>query len=271
MNWWQAIVLGLLQGFTEFLPISSSGHLVLGQHALGLDAAASEDVTFEVFTHFGTALSILTVYRQDVARLLMSALGMVRKPLLIRETVRQDTFARLVVLILITMIPTGIAYVVFKDYLEAAFGQPRLVAGMLLVTGVLLFLTIFKGRTEGSVSPIKAFLIGVAQSVAMIPGISRSGSTICTAIYLNVGQEEAANFSFLMVLPVIIGAAVLKFGDAFGSGAATDTLPLILGTLVAYLSGILAIKIVIAFVRKGNLSWFAYYCFAVGAVGVWAL
>jgi len=271
MNWWQAIILGLIQGLTEFLPVSSSGHLVLGQHLLGLDAASAEDVTFEVFTHFGTALSILTVYRQDVGALIRATVRSVLSPRDFKEAYATQAPVRTVVFILITLIPTGIAYALFKDPIEAAFGQPRFVSAMLIVTGVLLFLTIFRGKASGEITPVKAFVVGIAQSFAMIPGISRSGSTICTAIYQNVRQEDAANFSFLMVLPVIIGAAILKFGEAFGPGATVDVVPVVIGTVVAYVSGIAAIKLVIAFVRKGNLSWFAYYCFAVGALGVWLI
>jgi len=271
MNWWQAIILGLVQGLTEFLPISSSGHLVLGQHVLGLDAIAADDVTFEVFTHFGTALSILTVYRRDVLELIRSGLRALASPRTLATSYANEAPVRTLAYISITLIPTGIVYVLFKDDLEAAFGNPRLASGMLIVTGVLLLLTLFRGRTTGDLSPVKAFVVGIAQSLAMIPGISRSGSTICTAIYQNVNQEQAANFSFLMVLPVIIGAAILKFGEAFGPDSTGAMLPVILGTIVAYVSGIFAIRIVIVFIRKGNLSWFAYYCFVVGALGLWLI
>ncbi|HUF09641.1 MAG TPA: undecaprenyl-diphosphate phosphatase [Rhodothermales bacterium] len=271
MTWWQAAILGLVQGLTEFLPVSSSGHLVLGQYVLGLDTASAEDVTFEVFTHFGTALSILTVYRRDVGALIRATVRSVLSPRDFREAYATQAPVRTAALILITLVPTGIVYILFKDALEAAFAQPRLVSGMLIVTGLLLLLTLLRKRTTGEMTPVKAFVVGIAQSVAMIPGISRSGSTICVAIYQNVRQEEAANFSFLMVLPVIIGAAILKFGDAFGPEGTTDILPVIIGTVVAYFSGIVAIKIVIAFVRKGNLSWFAYYCFVVGGLGLWLI
>ncbi len=260
----ESIILGLIQGLTEFLPVSSSGHLVLGQYVLGLEA--SEDVTFEVFTHFGTAMSILTVYWKEVVSLTRSGFQGVRQPGRLQKLYADDPKFKTVVFILITMIPTGFVYVLFKDQLEAAFANPRLVSGMLIVTGVLLLLTRLRKNTDGHLSPLKSFLIGIAQSVAMIPGISRSGSTICTAIYQNVDQEEAANFSFLMVLPVIVGATILKLGDAFGPEAETGVLPLLLG--IAYVSGIIAIKIVLAVVRKGNLSWFAYYTFAVGTAGL---
>ena len=266
MNVLEALILGLLQGLTEFLPVSSSGHLVLGQYVLGLEA--SEDVTFEVFTHFGTAMSILTVYWRQVGDLIKSGLQSVASPAKVSERYADDPTFRTVVFILITLIPTGIVYVLFKDQLEAAFANPRLVSGMLIVTGVLLLLTLIRRNPDGTNSPLKSLLIGVAQSAAMIPGISRSGSTICTAIYLNVDQEEAANFSFLMVLPVIVGATILKLGDAFGPGAETAVLPLLVGTFVAYVSGIVAIRLVLAVVRRGNISWFAYYCFVIGGLGL---
>jgi len=267
MTWWQAALLGIVQGITEFLPVSSSGHLVLGQHLLGIDGSA-DDITFEVFTHFGTALSILTVYRREVLELIKSSLGSGFSPQQLKTAYAGDPAFRTAAFILITLIPTGIVYILFKDYLEAAFGNPRLVSGMLLVTGLLLLLTLLRRNATGTLTPVKAFVVGIAQAAAMIPGISRSGATICTAIYQNVNQERAATFSFLMVLPVIIGATILKLGDAFGPDAVVDVLPLIIGTVLAYASGIVAIKLVISFVRKGNLAWFAYYCFAVGGAGL---
>jgi len=271
MTWWEALILGLIQGLTEFLPVSSSGHLVLGQYLLGLDASQASDVTFEVFVHFGTVLSILTVYYQDVIDLVNEAFGAVLNPGSIPERyAERDTF-RLGVFILITLIPTGVVYVLFKDNLESAFGSPKLVCGMLIVTGVLLLLTLLRPNPDGDVNPLKAFLVGVAQSCAMIPGISRSGSTICTALYQNVSPERAANFSFLMLLPVVLGATLLKTLDLLEQGATVDWLPLLIGTVVAYASGIVAIRLMIDFVKRGNLQYFAYYCFLVGGVGLYAL
>lgn len=266
MSEFEAAILGLLQGLTEFLPVSSSGHLVLGQYVLGLETTA--DVTFEVFTHFGTAMSILTVYRKEVLGLVRSGFRGLLSPRDIPELYAGQPVFRMAVFILITLVPTGIVYVLFKDPLEAAFASPKLVAGMLVVTGILLLLTLLRREPAGELTPLKSFVVGIAQSAAMVPGISRSGATICTGIYQNVDQETAANFSFLMVLPVILGATLLKLGDAFGPDAATAALPLILGTLVAYASGIFAIKIVLVVVKRGNLWWFAYYCFAVGIAGL---
>lgn len=293
MLWWQAVILGLLQGIAEFLPISSSGHLVLGQHLLGLDTQGASDITFEVFVHFGTVLSIVTVYRQRIWTILTDLVQVLKRPSLIgpalkggpiermpdeplAEEIGDETggakgaipSTRLSLYILLTMIPTGIVYVLFKDTLEAAFSDPRLVCGMLLVTGTVLLLTRLRPNPGGHFTPLKTLLVGVAQSMALIPGISRSGSTICTAIYMNVDRKEAADFSFLMSLPVIVGATLLKTLELFETGITMGALPLILGTLVAFASGIWAIKVVIAFVQRGDLVWFAVYCYAVGVLGL---
>lgn len=290
MTWWQAALLGLVQGLAEFLPISSSGHLVLGQHVLGLDTEAAGDVTFEVFVHFGTALSILTVYRKRIGRILADAVGALGTPSAWAEAVRPGKIERargdelsydppeasggpipslrLALYVLLTMVPTGLGYVLFEERLEAAFGDPRLVCGMLLVTGVLLLLTRLRPDPDGVLSPLKALLVGVAQTCALIPGISRSGSTICTAIYLNVDRKEAADFSFLMLLPVVLGATLLKTLEMAEVGMTVGAVPLAVGTVVAYASGIFAIRAVQVLVQRRSLQYFAYYCFAVGILGL---
>ena len=289
MSWWEAVVLGLLQGVAEFLPISSSGHLVLGQYFLGIQEA---DITFEVFVHFGTVLSIVTVYWrriltifQDLFRGLAGGkLGQAFRAGPI-ERAPEEPFSqefgdetgggrgpvpglRLAVFILLSMVPTGIVYVLFGDTLEGLFEYPKFVCGMLLVTGTLLLLARLRPHPNGHLSVGKSLLVGLAQGAAMIPGISRSGSTICTAIYSNVDRKEAADFSFLMSLPVIVGATLLKVLDLVEEGADVDVLPLAIGTLVAYVTGIWAIKVVIAVVQRGDLRYFAYYCFAAGTLGL---
>ncbi len=271
MTWWEAVLLGLIQGLTEFLPVSSSGHLVLGQYLLGLDASQASDVTFEVFVHFGTVLSIITVYGRRVLGLVQESAAVIAAPTTAVERYRERETFRLGVYILITLIPTGVVYVLFRDRIEQAFSDPKLVCGALIVTGILLLLTLLRPNPEGPLSPLKAFVVGVAQSAAMIPGISRSGSTICTALYQNVTPEKAANFSFLMLLPVVLGATLLKSVDLVEQGAGVDWLPLLLGTVVAYVSGVVAIKLMLDFVRRGNLQYFAYYCFLVGGMGLWLL
>jgi undecaprenyl-diphosphatase len=287
MTWWEAVVLGLVQGLAEFLPISSSGHLVLGQHLLGVD---EPDITFEVFVHFGTTLSILTVYWRRIGRILRDGAGALSRPAAWREALRPGRIERargdeitydppeasggpvpslrLILFVLVTMIPTGIAYVLFEEPLEAAFSDPRLVCGMLLVTGTLLLLTRLRPDPDGVLSPLKAFVVGVAQAFALVPGISRSGATICTAIYQNVDRKESADFSFLMLLPVVLGATALKALELMETGMSGSALALGLGTLVAYGSGILAIRAVVILVQRRSLQYFAFYCYAVGGAGL---
>lgn len=265
MTWWEAALLGIVQGLTEFLPVSSSGHLVLGSYLLGLETEQAGDIAFEVFVHFGTVLSILTVYWQRAVDILRQALTLSN----IRERYRGNQQYRFAVFIAITLIPTGVVYVFFGDQLEALFDQPRVVCGMLLVTATLLILTLLRRNPKGDLTPLKAFVIGIAQSAAMIPGISRSGSTICTALYQNVENKKAADFSFLMLLPVVIGATILQSIDLFERGAlTTDVVPLVIGTVAAYLSGVVAIRAMIGLVSRGNLHYFAYYCYAIGILGL---
>ncbi|WP_228702812.1 undecaprenyl-diphosphate phosphatase [Salisaeta longa] len=271
MTWWEALILGLVQGLTEFLPVSSSAHLVLGEYVLGLNAAGTGSLTFEVFVHFGTILSIFTVYNLRVKELVTETLAASIHPGEWAARFRERPPFRTAVYILITMIPTGITYVLFKDFFERAFDDPELAAGMLLVTGVLLLLTLLRPNPSGELTGGKALLVGVAQSFAMIPGISRSGATICTALYQNVNPERAANFSFLMLLPVVLGATLIKTIELAQQGLGEAWLPLAVGTCAAYGAGILAIKVVIDFVKRGRLQYFAAYCFLVGGLGLWLL
>lgn len=270
MTWWEALLLGLVQGLTEFIPVSSSGHLVLGEYLLGLDPEAS-GVTFKVFVHFGTVLSILTVYWNDVASLLEEAWAALRAPASVSQRYRENDIFRLGTFILITLVPTGVVYLLFRESIEQAFASPRLTSAMLLVTGVLLLLTMIRPQPKGKLGPLKSFVVGIAQSAAMIPGISRSGATICTALYQNVRPERAAHFSFLMLLPVVLGATLIRSIPLVNGAGSAEGLPLLIGTATAYGSGVAAIYLVLDVVRKGNLKYFAYYCFLVGGVGLWLL
>jgi len=271
MELWEAAVLGLVQGLTEFLPISSSGHLVLGEYLLGISEATAGNVTFEVFVHFGTVLSIFTVYRKQIVDITKSVFAALFRPNEWRSQYQNVDGFHTGVNILITMIPTGIVYLFFKDFLEAQFEDPKFVSGMLIVTGVLLLLTLLRRNPDGSINPIKAFIIGVAQSAAMLPGISRSGSTICTALYLNTAPEKAANFSFLMLLPVVVIATILKSVEMVETGFTTSVPVLLVGAFVAYVSGVVAIKLLLGVIRRGKLQYFALYCFIVGGLGLWLL
>ena len=264
MTWWQAILLGLLQGVTEFLPVSSSGHLVLAQYVLGIEL--TEDVAFEVMLHFGTALSIITVYRNRIVALIGGMLRSLPRPL---TTYRTQSEVRIGWHILIATIPVAVAYILMGDTLESAFTSPRLACLMLIVTGILLWLTLLAPQGRRKHSAPTALITGVAQMMALLPGISRSGSTICTGMYLKVDPETATDFSFLMVLPPILGAALLKTIDLVQATAPIDDwVPILLGTVVAYGSGVVAIMIVLNVVRRGRLHYFAYYCAAVGVLGL---
>lgn len=286
MTWWEAALLGLIQGLTEFLPVSSSGHLVLGSYFLDV---RQPGIAFEVFVHFGTVLSIVTVYRRRLLQIIRDGLGALSNAGAWRAAFRPGRIERqpgdeldyephasggsvpslrLVVFILLSMIPTGLIYMFFGDALEALFEQPRFVCAMLLVTGLLLLLIRFRPSPDGRFSALKVLVVGTAQGAAMIPGISRSGATISTAIYQNVDRKEAADFSFLMSLPVIVGATLLQGLELLETGAAVVWLPMLLGTLAAYASGIWAIKLVLSFVQRGNLQYFAYYCFLIGGLGL---
>ena len=271
MTWWEAAILGLIQGLTEFLPISSSGHLVLGKYLLGLTDSATDNVTFEVFVHFGTALSILTVYKERIFLIVKDTLRVLAKPTQVVTQYHSNESFKTAVFILITLIPTGLTYVLLKDFFEAKFNDPRFVCGMLFVTGTLLLLTLLRKNPKGKLTPLKALVTGIAQAAAMIPGISRSGSTICAALYQNVSPQRAADFSFLMLLPVVLGATLIQGLEVMERGFSLGWETLLIGTLVAYVSGIIAIKVVLDFVRRGNLQYFAYYCFAAGALGLWLI
>jgi len=266
MDWWEALLLGLIQGLTEFIPVSSSGHLVLGQYLLGIEL--TDNITFEVFVHLGTVLSILTVYWNRSFRILGETLATLVRPTQLVTRHKESEDVRFGLLILLTMVPTGLVYVLLGDALQSAFANPRLVCGMLLVTGTLLLLTLLRPDPRGPLTPLKAFVIGLAQSAAMIPGISRSGSTICVALYQKVTPKKAADFSFLMLLPVVLGASLIDALKIAETGLTTGAVPLLIGTVVAYVSGIFAIKVMLAFVQRGKLQYFAYYCFAAGGVGL---
>ncbi|PIU44881.1 MAG: undecaprenyl-diphosphate phosphatase [Ignavibacteriales bacterium CG07_land_8_20_14_0_80_59_12] len=259
-----SILLGILQGLTEFLPVSSSGHLVLAESLLGIRIRG--DIAFEVFLHLGTLFSIVTLYRKELLLMTESVAHTIGSPFTFAEHYRKDEHLRLAWYIVLATIPAVVAGLLFEHQIEATFSDPKLVADMLLITGIILFLTRFaRPRVEGNPRAARSFLIGIGQAVAMLPGISRSGSTISAALYLGVGREEAARFSFLLAVPVIAGAALLKSKELYASHTTlTDILPLLTGGVTAYVVGLAAIKLLLGVVRKGKLSWFAAYCIAVG-------
>lgn len=259
----QSFLLGLIQGITEFLPISSSGHLVLGKYILGGELEAG--ITYEIVVHFGTLCSILIYYRKILGELLLAGFQFLKSP----GEKQDDPKVKTIGFILISMLPAMVVGFTLKDYLEDIFMDPLLVSIMLIVTGVILFLTRFVGETTNSINLPNSFVIGLAQAFAMIPGISRAGSTISAALYLGVKREDAANFSFLMVIPVIAGAMLLQVVEMIEIGVSdAQMLSLIVGFFTALISGYFALKYLIIILKKKGFHYFAYYCWAVGGAGL---
>ena len=259
----QSFLLGLLQGLTEFLPISSSGHLALGKYFLGGEEEAG--LTFEIVVHFGTLCSILIYYRSILTDLVKSSAQFAVSP---KERL-QDSKVKLIGFILVSMIPAFIVGFTLKDRVEEILASPFLVSIMLLVTGFILFLTKFAKERKGKVTLGSSLLIGISQAFAMIPGISRSGSTISTALYLGINREDAANFSFLMVIPVIAGAMLLQILDLIEIGVdGTQITNLLIGFFTAFISGYYALKYLIVILKKKGFHYFAFYCWLVGGFGL---
>ena len=260
MDWLQALVLGLLQGLTEYLPVSSSGHLTIGSYLFGLNG--EDNLAFTVVVHVATVLSTLVVLWKEIDWILKG---------LFKFKLNDET--KYFINILISMIPVGIVGVFFKDQVEEVFGSGLLIVGcMLLVTAALLVFSYYaRPRQRENISPLHAFVIGLAQAVAVLPGLSRSGSTIATGLLLGNKKEKLAQFSFLMVIPPILGEALLdvvkglKGEEAFGG---IDALPLIVGFVAAFVSGCVACKWMINIVKKGKLVWFGVYCAIAGAATI---
>ena len=260
MNEIQAFILGLIQGLTEYLPVSSSGHLTITSHFFGLDG--EQNLTFTVAVHVATVLSTLVVLWKEIVWILKG---------LFRWDGQMNAEQRYTLAIVVSMIPVGIVGVFFKDYVEEIFGSGLLVVGCcLLVTAALLIFSYYaRPRQKEEISLWDAFVIGLAQAVAVLPGLSRSGSTIATGLLLGNKKERLAQFSFLMVIPPILGEALLDVMKAIkhGTEAATagiSTTALVVGFLTAFVSGCLACKWMIGIVRKGKLVYFGIYCAIVG-------
>lgn len=259
MNEIDAIILGLVQGLTEFLPVSSSGHLEIGKAILGDKSIPSESLLFTVVVHFATALSTLVVFRKDVADIFKG---------LFQFKKNEETMFSLK--IIISMIPAALVGIFFDEELEVLFGGNILLVGfMLLITALLLYLADKAKNTNKPVSYSNAFIIGISQAIAILPGISRSGATISTSVLLGNDKGKAARFSFLMVVPLILGkiAKDILSGDLFESS--TEPSILILGFISAFIAGIAACTWMISIVKNSKLSYFAIYCFIVGLIAIY--
>ena len=262
MEWFEALILGIIQGLTEYLPVSSSGHLAIGSTLFGL--SGEENLTFTVAVHVATVLSTIVILWKEIVWLFTDLFKF-----------KWNEGTKYIVNILISMIPVGIDGLFFKDKVEAIFGSGLLVVGIcLMITALLLAFSYWaKPRQRENISPLHAFIIGIAQALAVLPGLSRSGSTIATGLLLGNKKERLAQFSFLMVIPPILGEALLDVKDMAEMGvsqamAGLPTLSLAVGFLAAFICGCLACKWMINIVKKGKLIWFAVYCAIVGTATV---
>ena len=263
----EAVLLGILQGITEFLPVSSSGHLVLAQALLGREL--DRGITFEVVVHFGSLFSILVIFRERIKLLIITAFRFVADPKNMAENWKNQYNVRFIFYVLLSMIPAMLVGFLLKDYIEAAFASPVLVSFMLLVTGGLLYSTLYTSRNDQDVTALKGFIMGVAQAFAIMPGISRSGTTITTGLFLRLKRSEVADFSFIMLLPVLAGAMLLEFLDILDMGfqgvAAGE---LTAAFFASFISGVIALKYLIKLLKEKSLHYFAWYCWLVGVSGI---
>ncbi len=257
MEWFEALILGLIQGLTEYLPVSSSGHLAIGSALFGIEG--EENLAFTIVVHVATVFSTLVILWKEIDWIFKG---------LFKWQMNEET--RYVINILVSMIPIGIVGVFFKDEVEAIFGSGLVVVGCcLLLTALLSFSYYYKPKQKENISMKDAFIIGLAQACAVLPGLSRSGSTIATGLLLGDNKAKLAQFSFLMVMPPILGEALLDGMKMMkGEAVAGDipTLSLVVGFLAAFVSGCLACKWMINIVKKGKLIYFAIYCAIAGVI-----
>lgn len=253
------MILGIIQGLTEFLPVSSSGHLELAKAILGDTSVAEQSLFFTVMVHAATALSTLYVFRKDVWEILNGLFS--------TEWNDDKAFA---VNVVISMVPAALIGFFMEDMIEALFQRRIAMVGiMLIVTAVLLYVADFSKTTKKAVTPLHALIIGCAQAIAILPGISRSGATIATSVILGIDRYKAARFSFLMVVPLILGkiAYDLLKGDLSGISM-SDLTPVLAGSVAAFFTGAIACTWMIALVRKSKLRYFSYYCLIVGIIAI---
>lgn len=265
----KAVFLGALQGATEFLPVSSSGHLVIAQDILGVRLENGGLVAFDVCLHFGTLISVVAFFWRDILDIFSSFFQRDPDAIMKSNMVVRDA-RKLLIMLVIGTIPAGIIGIVLKDFFEGLFSNPMAAGFMLIVTGAILWGTRYvKGEGVGlpGLTLRQAMLVGFAQAVAIIPGISRSGSTIAGGLYTGLNRDMAARFAFLLSVPAIAGATVLQLGDLAGLSRET-ALATFVGTVVAAIVGFVCIKWLLGIVRRGHVSWFAPYCWLAGIVTI---
>lgn len=261
MTWIEALILGIIQGLTEFLPVSSSGHLEIAKALLGDTSIAEQSMLTTVVLHGATALATIAVFRKEVVEIFSGLFQF-----------RWNDETKFSLKIVISMIPAVLIGLLFEEQMEILFENQILLVGlMLIITGVLLFLADKAKTTNKGVSYSNAFIIGISQAIAILPGISRSGATISTSVLLGIDRTKAARFSFLMVVPLILA----KMGKDLSSGMIsmenTNIFPLVIGFIAAFITGLIACTWMIRLVQKSKLSYFAYYCFVVGIIAIVAM
>ncbi|MBQ0769319.1 MAG: undecaprenyl-diphosphate phosphatase [Bizionia sp.] len=258
MDIFDSIILGIIQGLTEFLPVSSSGHLELGKAILGDQSVPEESLLFTVVLHFATALSTIVIFRKDILSILKGVIKM-----------EWNEDMQFISKIALSMLPAVFVGLFFEKELEALFGSNILLVGsMLIVTAILLFLADKAKDTDKKVTFKNAFIIGISQAIAMLPGISRSGATISTSVLLGNDKTKAARFSFLMVTPLIFGKIAKDILSGDLTYEAQNFTSLSLGFIAAFVSGLFACTWMISLVKKSKLSYFAYYCVIVGVIAI---
>jgi undecaprenyl-diphosphatase len=256
----ETIFLGIIQGLTEFLPVSSSGHLVVGKNLLGF---REPELLLDTALHFGTLLAVCVYFRSDLLQMIQELLRLIPKGE--RGRPRPGPHAMLALMVVIGSIPTALIGIIFKDPLESLFGSVTTVGMMLVVTGLIVGITRFIPETygkRGQVSVLIALAIGAAQGLAIVPGISRSGATIVCGLLLGLNRDLAGRFSFILCIPAIIGALLLQLDMA--AITRVGAVPLIAGFLVSALVGFFALKLLMGMVRRGHFYYFAPYCWAIG-------
>ncbi|PWL28557.1 undecaprenyl-diphosphatase UppP [uncultured Roseivirga sp.] len=258
MTWFEALILGLVQGLTEFLPVSSSGHLEITKAIFGDNSLPEESLLMTVVLHAATALSTIVIFRKDIAEILKGLLQF-----------KNNEEFRFSLKIIISMIPAAVVGVLFEEEIEQFFGGNLLLVGsMLILTAGLLFLADKAKSTLNPVSYKNAFVIGVAQALAILPGISRSGATISTSVLLGVDRQKAARFSFLMVVPLILGKMAKDILSGDLAETQTEASLLIIGFIAAFVAGLVACQWMIALVKKSQLKYFSFYCMIVGIIAI---
>jgi len=253
----EAIILGIVQGLTEFLPVSSSGHLELAKELLNI-SEQDQNLLMTIVLHAATALSTIFIFRKDIKEIIIGLFQF-----------KWNEEFQFSLKIILSMIPAAFVGLFFENEIEQLFGgQILLVGSMLLITGLLLFLADKAKKTDQKVNFSNALIIGISQAIAILPGISRSGATISTSVLLGIDREKAARFSFLMVVPLILGKMSKDILSGDIQADSTTLLPLTIGFIAAFLTGLIACKWMIRLVKNSQLKYFAYYCFIVGGISI---